>query len=309
MSELKCPKCGSDKLFLDALRGELVCTECGTVVSQMIDQGAEWRPFESDERARTGLGYSTYGKVAQKIHLPTYIDETDKDLLGRPLTPTQRKLKRKLIRAQIFATMTPEYKPLFTARDLLRKKRLLLNLPESIIDEALVLFDQAFKKGLLRSCPTEAIVDAILFYLCKDLGITRKEIARASSRKLKEIDRAYRILVFNKVIRSRPTSLTTLVERYGRLIGFPSIAIHFSKKLADMVIKERLHLGKDPRPIVGAILYMIPLLAEGEKIPKLTFSELAELLGTTEVTIRNRYEEICDKLGQKIGYIDSIKRA
>ena len=40
----RCPECNSGHLSFDYERGELICEECGLVLTdQMIDQGPEWR--------------------------------------------------------------------------------------------------------------------------------------------------------------------------------------------------------------------------------------------------------------------------
>src|SRR5256886_7706335 len=46
----RCPECNSGHLSFDYERGELICEECGLVLTdQMIDQGPEWRAFGGEE--------------------------------------------------------------------------------------------------------------------------------------------------------------------------------------------------------------------------------------------------------------------
>src|SRR2546426_4270474 len=53
----RCPECNSGHLSFDYERGELICEECGLVLTdQMIDQGPEWRAVDGEQggkRART----------------------------------------------------------------------------------------------------------------------------------------------------------------------------------------------------------------------------------------------------------------
>src|SRR3989441_11279875 len=53
----RCPECNSGHLSFDYERGELICEECGLVLTdQMIDQGPEWRAVgrgQGGKRART----------------------------------------------------------------------------------------------------------------------------------------------------------------------------------------------------------------------------------------------------------------
>src|SRR5438128_725650 len=64
----RCPECNSGHLSFDYERGELICEECGLVLTdQMIDQGPEWRAFDveqGEKRARTGapMTYTIHDK-------------------------------------------------------------------------------------------------------------------------------------------------------------------------------------------------------------------------------------------------------
>src|SRR2546426_8599214 len=64
----RCPECNSGHLSFDYERGELICEECGLVLTdQMIDQGPEWRAFDvqqGEKRARTGapVNHTTHDK-------------------------------------------------------------------------------------------------------------------------------------------------------------------------------------------------------------------------------------------------------
>src|SRR3989449_2650065 len=64
----RCPECNSGHLSFDYERGELICEECGLVLTdQMIDQGPEWRAVDveqGEKRARTGapMTYTIHDK-------------------------------------------------------------------------------------------------------------------------------------------------------------------------------------------------------------------------------------------------------
>jgi len=51
MSQNTCPNCGSDALISDKQRGEVICSNCGLVVSRIIDSSPEWRAFDAEEKA------------------------------------------------------------------------------------------------------------------------------------------------------------------------------------------------------------------------------------------------------------------
>src|SRR3989442_483644 len=76
----RCPECNSGHLSFDYERGELICEECGLVLTdQMIDQGPEWRGVDveqGEKSARTG------GPMTLTIHPqkpPTTIRRDEKE--------------------------------------------------------------------------------------------------------------------------------------------------------------------------------------------------------------------------------------
>jgi transcription initiation factor TFIIB len=67
-----------------------------------------------------------------------------------------------------------------------------------------------------------------------------------------------------------------------------SRAIEIMKKANDLEITS----GKGPMGIAAASLYVAALLVGDKK----TQREVADIAGVTEVTIRNRYKELLEKL-------------
>jgi len=51
MLENSCPHCKSCELVIDRAAGDIVCTQCATVIcDRMIDEEAEWRVYADDDR-------------------------------------------------------------------------------------------------------------------------------------------------------------------------------------------------------------------------------------------------------------------
>ena len=88
----ECPECKSKNVRKDAEKGELVCKDCGLIIEEdEIDQGKEWRSFDSDqfeERARTG---SPMKYVKLNKGLVTMIDRRGTDLRGNKLSANYRR--------------------------------------------------------------------------------------------------------------------------------------------------------------------------------------------------------------------------
>ena len=55
----ECTECKSEHIVRDYKRGEITCSNCGLVVEgQVIDQGPEWRAFDSEQSERRARGGS-----------------------------------------------------------------------------------------------------------------------------------------------------------------------------------------------------------------------------------------------------------
>ena len=82
----KCPQCNSANLVTDEVNGEVICAECGLVVTEnMINRGPEWRAFTLEERqSRSRLGSPvSYARFDKGLHT-TITGFTDAS--GNPLS-------------------------------------------------------------------------------------------------------------------------------------------------------------------------------------------------------------------------------
>src|SRR3989344_1663127 len=66
-----------------------------------------------------------------------------------------------------------------------------------------------------------------------------------------------------------------------------------AKKILKEAVDEEVTSGKGPTGVAAAALYIAAVL-EGEKR---TQRDIADVVGVTEVTIRNRYKDLVEKLG------------
>jgi len=290
-----CPECKSTDIVVDIERGESICGNCGLVIQKnILDRGEEWRAFtpqESRSRARVGAPakYSHYDKG-----LSTVI-RVERDAFGRSLSPKVRRqmwrLRRWQLRSNVHAS---QRRNLIMAMSELQRLSEKLNIPSSVQEMAAVIYRKALGKGLVRGRRIEAIVAGSLYAACRFTKIPRtlKEITEASLRDLKEISRAYRIIVQNlqmKMPIDDPLDYATkIAEKAGVSSDVKGLAI---KIIRDAKSKQAT-VGKDPSGLVAAALYIASKL----KKEKLTESHLAEAADVTEVTIRNRKIDLMKRL-------------
>src|SRR5215212_5222309 len=88
-SDLVCSICKSNQIITDADSGELICSNCGQVLSNKVEQeGPEWRNFDllsssaqsNNSRSRVGMSTSL---ARHDMGLSTIIGRTDRDASGQ----------------------------------------------------------------------------------------------------------------------------------------------------------------------------------------------------------------------------------
>lgn len=297
----KCPECGSAELYKDPIRGELFCAQCGLVIEEeKIDFSQEWRAFDQaqrEARARTGA--------------PLTITKHDRGLsteIGRSGVSEIMKLPAKK-RATFFRYKKWQSRVLDATERNLRYslselKRLVsqMGLPESVEIDAAVIYRRAVAKGLVRGRSMEAVVAAALYTACRKQHTPRtlEEIAEVSGVDKREIGRTYRFICRELGIRILPADAKDFIPRFASELGLSSKAQAKAAKIIEMAREKEITSGKGPTGIAAAALYIAANLL-GERV---TQRQVADVAGVTEVTIRNRYSSITEKLGLHVEEVE-----
>ncbi len=293
-----CPECGSRKLEEDPLRGEIICSKCGYVVSdKLIDRGPEWRAFDSDQRRqreRTGAPttYSLHDKGLSSI-----IDKRDMDITGKRLTPKTTSQFHRLRKWDSRSKMQKSKdRHLATALGDIERMTGLLDLPKNIKEAASLLYRKVVDNRLARGRSIELLSAAVIYITCRQYQVPRtlEEISGATKLSSKEIGRSYRFICRRLDIKLPPVSPITYVPRFGSILNIPGPVQQRAIEVLRKVLAFGLGSGKGPMGIAASALYMACLEAGCKKTQK----EVALAAGVTEVTIRNRFKEISELLEQ-----------
>ena len=93
----QCTECGSTNLVTDHQTGELICTECGTVVvDNLIDQGPEWRAFNLDQYDKLNRVGAPLTLTIHDRGLSTTIGWQNQDATGRKMSPEEQERQYRL---------------------------------------------------------------------------------------------------------------------------------------------------------------------------------------------------------------------
>lgn len=296
----RCPECGSTSLTRDYERAEIVCNECGLVIDEkIIDTGPEWRAFDHEQRIKRSRVGAPMTYTIHDKGLSTVIDWRNKDSYGKDLSAGKRAQIYRLRKWQqrIRVSNATERNLAFALTELDRVASR-LGLPRNVRETAAMVYRRAVEKGLIRGRSIEGVAAAALYAACRQCKVPRTldEIADAAKLNRKEIGRTYRFVARELGINLKPTTPMDYVPRFGSELGLSgevqSKAIEILKKAMD----QELTSGRGPTGVAAAAIYIASVLL-GERR---TQREVAEVAGVTEVTIRNRYKELAEKLDIEI---------
>lgn len=291
-----CPECGNKNVIRNYSRAEITCGKCGLVIEEgIIDQGQEWRAFDSDQRdkrARTGapIKYTKPNKG-----LSTEIDQYNKDIRGVKISAQSRarmfRLRKWHKRTSISSSME---RNLAIALLELDRMASCLGLPSNIREASALLYRKAVEKGLIRGRLIESVVAAVLYAVCRQYAIPRTldEIAEISSINKKEIGRTYRFLKRDLGIVMPLTNPVHYIPRFASELGLSGNVQEKAREILEIAIVKGLISGRGPTGVAAAAVYIAGVLKGERKTQK----EVADVAGVTEVTIRNRYRELKERL-------------
>jgi transcription initiation factor TFIIB len=293
---VQCPECGSKHLSKDYSRAELVCRNCGFILDEnIIDQGPEWRAFDSEQRekrARTGspMTYTIHDKG-----LSTMIGWKNRDSYGRAI-PTRNRAQiyrlRKWERRIRISNATE--RSLATALSELDRLSSGMGLPRTVRETAAMIYRKATMKNLVRGRSIDGVTAAVLYAACRQCHVPRTldEIAAMSRLSRREIGRTYRDVSRQLGLKLLPTSPEDYVSRFCSELRLSGDVRAKTVQILQDAIRGELISGRGPTGMAAASLYIACVLC-GERR---TQREVADVAGVTEVTIRNRYKELTQKL-------------
>jgi transcription initiation factor TFIIB len=298
-----CPECKSPNLMRDYDTAEVVCMDCGLVLAaKIVDRGPEWRAFDDEQRAKrtrvgTPLTYAIHDKG-----LSTMIDWHDRDIYGKSLSPGMKAQVYRLRKwhRRIRVSGATERNLAF-ALDEITKIANNLNLPKNILETTSVIYRKAVKKRLVRGRSIKGVTAAAIYLACRqcELPRTLEEIAQASSvnkkakkEAKKEVGRSYRLLIKELDYSILPIKPGQYVTKLSHQLTYEGKVEEITHKILAAAKEIKLTSGRAPTSIAAAAGYIASVLTGERK----TQREIADIYQVTEVTVRNRYKELVERL-------------
>jgi len=292
----QCPECGSTRLMRDYECAEIVCMNCGFVVAaKLTDRGPEWRAFDDEQRAKRARVGAPLTFTIHDKGLSTMIDWHDRDIYGKTLSPGQKAQIYRLRKWQrrIRVSDATERNLAFALSEI-SKIANNLSLPKNILETASVIYRKAVKERLIRGRSIQGVTAAAIYVACRQCGLARTldEIAQASNINKKEVGRSYRFLVKELDYFIPPLKPSQYVTKFSNQLTMQGKVEEIAHKILTAAKELKLTSGRGPTGIAAAASYIASVLTGERK----TQREIAEIAQVTEVTIRNRYKELVDRL-------------
>ncbi|WP_353633548.1 transcription initiation factor IIB [Halobacterium sp. NMX12-1] len=288
-----CPECGG-RVVNDEEHGESVCADCGLVIEEdSIDRGPEWRAFNSNEKdQKSRVGAPTTNMMHDK-GLSTNIGWQDKDAYGNSLSSNQRQKMQRLRKwNERFRTRNSKERNLKQALGEIERMASALGLPKEVRETASVIYRRALSEDLLPGRSIEGVATSALYAAARQMQTPRSidEVANVSRIDAMEFKRTYRYIVRELGLEVAPADPASYVPRFASELDLPDEVERRARELLDNAKEDGVTSGKSPVGLAAAAIYASSLLTNH----KVTQSEVSDVTDVSEVTIRNRYQELLE---------------
>jgi transcription initiation factor TFIIB len=280
----------------DPESGEVICSNCGMVMVEAVSENrSEWRAFKTEEanqRSRTGTPTSL---ARHDMGLATIIGRTDKDASGRGLDASMRSTMERLrtwdSRIQVYS---PADRNLRQAFGMLERVKDKLGLSATIIEKTAYIYRKAQERGLVRGRTIRSVMAAAIYITCREMAMSRtlNDVAFLNNIKRKELARTIRLLILELDIKIPILDPIKCVVRVANKVNLSEKTKRQAMTIMHNVTKSGISAGKDPMGLAGSVLYLSSKNS-GENITQM---DIAEAAGVTEVTIRNRFKDLRNRI-------------
>jgi transcription initiation factor TFIIB len=260
--------------------GQSVCSACGTILEQTIDDGPEWRYYGADDRnddpCRTGamnsalLPDSSYGSMAMNIK-------------------TNSPHVRQIVKLSAWALASHSERSWLSALDILQTYAYRAGMPKAILVEACYLLKSQEDALKLRGETRRALMGAVFFVSCRRNGVSRTheeiaEMVKVSTRSLCKAIQRFDILVEEC---SNPL-LNTQLSLVERMMNGLSV----SESQRTLIIDAIKSIFKNPEeelehtPKVMVAGTIASILTKGASDPKSIVKAFSKHCGVSVVSIQ-----------------------
>ncbi|MHA1301642.1 MAG: transcription initiation factor IIB [Candidatus Helarchaeota archaeon] len=280
----KCPECGCEEIIKDYIQAELICSNCGLVISEHMIEFKTRRAFSPEERKEREHTGSPLSNILPDYGLSTCIDKNN------PGGASSKEIQ-KFNRIRKWNTrMDWHHRNLSIATNEIRRICSHLELPGRVTNRSATLYRKVYKLNLLKGRSIKSMVCACVYIACREHRIPRTltEICGLSSENKKTIRRCYKIVLQNLKLKVPNLKARELVAKMSSNLKLTKDIENRAIEIINTAKECRNLTGKDPKGIAAAAIYLSCLELNNRR----SQNEVAKEAEITEVTLRNRYKEL-----------------
>jgi transcription initiation factor TFIIB len=304
-----CSICNNNfKTISDPESGEIICNICGIVLSE--EKKLPLHPRVREEMTalshanttttNTNLQYNknnSNNNILLNIESSTIIGKSNVDVVGKRISnDMQNKIDKLRIWEQRTRFINPKDRNLKYAFDKLNNIKHKLGLSNTIVEKSFYLYKKASSLGLVQGRTTEGILSSAIYLACKELETpkTLKEISDITNVKIKSISKYSRLLIFELDLKPIPViDPIKCIVKIANNLNLEEKIKHKAIKIMKEVMREEIHVGKNPLSIAASTIYAVCKTREENDKTQLEIANSADI---SAVVVRDRYNDIIDKV-------------
>ena len=273
-------------LVTDRETGEIMCSECGEVVTDKISD------MSLDTVFHSGEGYMSKSRTGRKstlafndMGLSTLIERSDKDSTGKNLSLDNKRIFYRLRMWDRNSKARPGYRNMQKAFTILEGLKGKLALPNSTVEKTAYIYRKALAKKICSGRSVPIIITAALYAACRLTSTPRtiQDVSNASNLRRASVHRIYRDLVQELNLTINSYNPVSFIGRIATRIGASEKTKRDAIKLLTEAEKQMITSGKNPMAVAATVVY-VAAIKNGETV---TQTKMAQVSEVSSVTIRN----------------------
>ena len=227
--------------------------------------------------------------------LSTMIDWKNRDIFGKEISAKIRGQIYRLRKWQsrIRVSDATERNLTFALSELDRMASN-LDLQKNLRECSAKIYRDAVEAHLIRGRSIEGVAAASLYAACRMFKVPRtlNEIAEVARVNKKEIGRSYRFISKELELNLNPTKPLDFLSRFVSELELSAECHKKAKKIIKIAEIRGLTSGRGPTGVCAAAIYAASILTEERRTQRV----IAKTSQVTEVTVRNRFQELVENL-------------
>jgi transcription initiation factor TFIIB len=250
ISQYACNSCKSSSIIFDEPKGETVCSHCGTVASE------RQMTIEKELKTKEGSGMP-FSLVYPDKGLSTVITYSNTDANGTSLNQDQLSSINKIRYYDRLSDNKNHARNLKNAFSVMAALKDKLTLTDPIVERSAYYYRKILSNGLIKGRSIREMVVASVYTACKEMDIPRRleDISEAADADKIFAGKCFRIMSRELSINTSNVDANRFLSKVAENAGVNQKTYRTALNMLDIVKKDPISYGKDPKALATAALY------------------------------------------------------